>query len=82
MASVSFEGATKRFGETVAVDALTLRVDNGEFMVLVGPSGCGKTTALRLLAAGAVIVATPVVVVYVLLQRHFVRGMLTGAVKG
>jgi raffinose/stachyose/melibiose transport system permease protein len=27
-------------------------------------------------------VATPVVVVYVLLQRHFIRGMLTGAVKG
>jgi ABC-type sugar transport system ATPase subunit len=50
MASVSFEGATKRFGETVAVDALTLGVDDGEFMVLVGPSGCGKTTALRLLA--------------------------------
>jgi raffinose/stachyose/melibiose transport system permease protein len=40
------------------------------------------TSDLTLLAAGAVIVATPVVVVYVLLQRHFVRGMLTGAVKG
>jgi raffinose/stachyose/melibiose transport system permease protein len=37
---------------------------------------------LTLLAAGAVIVATPVVVVYVLLQRHFIRGMLSGAVKG
>ena len=36
---------------------------------------------LTLLAAGAVIVATPVVIVYVLLQRHFIRGMLTGAVK-
>jgi ABC-type sugar transport system ATPase subunit len=50
MASVSFEGATKRFGETVAVDAITLGIGDGEFMVLVGPSGCGKTTALRLLA--------------------------------
>jgi raffinose/stachyose/melibiose transport system permease protein len=40
------------------------------------------TSDLTLLAAGAVIVATPVVVVYVLLQRHFIRGMLTGAVKG
>ena len=37
---------------------------------------------LTLLAAGAVIVATPVVLVYVFLQRHFIRGMLTGAVKG
>ena len=37
---------------------------------------------LTLLAAGSVIVATPVVVLYVLLQRHFIRGMLSGAVKG
>ena len=37
---------------------------------------------LTLLAAGAVIVATPVVILYVFLQRHFIRGMLTGAVKG
>ncbi len=37
---------------------------------------------LTLLAAGAVIVATPVVVLYVFLQRHFIRGMLAGAVKG
>ena len=40
------------------------------------------TSDLTLLAAGAVIVATPVVIVYVVLQRHFIRGMLTGAVKG
>ena len=39
-------------------------------------------TDLTLLAAGAVIVATPVVVLYVFLQRHFIRGMLSGAVKG
>jgi raffinose/stachyose/melibiose transport system permease protein len=39
-------------------------------------------TDLTLLAAGAVIVATPVVVLYVFLQRHFIRGMLAGAVKG
>jgi len=35
-----------------------------------------------LLAAGALIVAAPVVVVYLFLQRHFIRGMLSGAVKG
>lgn len=41
-----------------------------------------NTSDLTLLAAGAVIVAAPVVVVYVFLQRHFIRGMLSGAVKG
>ena len=40
------------------------------------------TTDFSLLAAGSVIVATPVVLVYVFLQRHFIRGMLSGAVKG
>jgi raffinose/stachyose/melibiose transport system permease protein len=39
-------------------------------------------TDLTLLAAGAVIVAAPIVLVYVFLQRHFIRGMLSGAVKG
>jgi raffinose/stachyose/melibiose transport system permease protein len=41
-----------------------------------------NTTDLTLLAAGSVIVATPVVLLYVFLQRHFIRGMLSGAVKG
>jgi len=36
----------------------------------------------QLLAAGSVIVAAPVVILYVFLQRHFIRGMLSGAVKG
>ena len=40
------------------------------------------TSDFSLLAAGAVIVALPVVLVYVFLQRHFIRGMLSGAVKG
>jgi raffinose/stachyose/melibiose transport system permease protein len=39
-------------------------------------------TNLTLLAAGAVIVAMPIVLLYVFLQRHFIRGMLSGAVKG
>ena len=50
MAQVSFEKVTKTFGETVAVDDLTLEVHDGELLVLLGPSGCGKTTALRLVA--------------------------------
>jgi raffinose/stachyose/melibiose transport system permease protein len=43
----------------------------------------GRNTAdFPLLAAGSVIVAAPVVLLYVFLQRHFIRGMLAGAVKG
>jgi raffinose/stachyose/melibiose transport system permease protein len=41
-----------------------------------------NTSDLTLLAAGSVIVALPVVIVYMFLQRHFIRGMLSGAVKG
>ena len=50
MAQVSFDGVTKRFGETTAVDDLTLEIPDGELLVLLGSSGCGKTTALRLVA--------------------------------
>jgi osmoprotectant transport system ATP-binding protein len=48
--SVSYEGATKRYGnsDAIAVDHLTLEVPAGEICVLVGPSGCGKTTAMRM----------------------------------
>ena len=41
---------TKRFGDQVAVDGITLDVTDGEFFTLLGPSGCGKTTTLRMIA--------------------------------
>jgi multiple sugar transport system ATP-binding protein len=50
MASVTFEGVSKRFDDVTAVDHLDLAIHDGEFMVLLGPSGCGKTTALRMIA--------------------------------
>lgn len=43
-------GLTKKFGETVAVDHLTLQISRGEIFGLVGPDGAGKTTTLRLLS--------------------------------
>ena len=64
MADVRFVEATRVYPGTdvPAVDALSLHIADGEFMVLVGPSGSGKTTALRMLAeleevdAGAVLI--------------------------
>lgn len=57
MASVNLKNVSKRFssgstkaGEDVAVNDITLKVEDHEFLVLVGPSGCGKSTTLRLIA--------------------------------
>ncbi len=52
MAAVTFDQATRLFPgqDRPAVDALDLRVEDGELLVLVGPSGCGKSTSLRMLA--------------------------------
>jgi len=49
MAAVIARDITKKFGEVLAVNGITLSVPDGEFMVLLGPSGCGKTTFLRII---------------------------------
>ena len=48
--SVELVDVTKRFDDVIAVSALNLTVEPGEFLSLLGPSGCGKTTTLRMLA--------------------------------
>lgn len=46
---VRIEGLSKHFGDTVALDDLTLDIAQGEFVTFLGPSGCGKSTTLRIL---------------------------------
>jgi multiple sugar transport system ATP-binding protein len=50
MAEIIVEHATKKYGNFVAVDDVSLTVEDQEFVVLLGPSGCGKTTLLRAIA--------------------------------
>jgi len=47
---IRFRNVTKRFGDFVAIDDLTLDIFEQEFFALLGPSGCGKTTMMRMLA--------------------------------
>jgi multiple sugar transport system ATP-binding protein len=54
MSRLELQDVTKVFrddgSDVVAVDDLTMDIDDGEFLVLVGPSGCGKSTTLRMIA--------------------------------
>jgi len=47
---VRIENVTKKFGNFVAIDNISLNIFEREFYALLGPSGCGKTTLLRMLA--------------------------------
>jgi multiple sugar transport system ATP-binding protein len=50
MAEVRISNLSKAFGETVAVDDVTMSIPNGAFVTLLGPTGAGKTSILRLIA--------------------------------
>ncbi len=50
MASVELSNLQKTFGAFTALEQLNLKIDDGEFLVLLGPSGCGKSTTMRLVA--------------------------------
>ncbi len=47
---LSFEAVSRRYGDTLALDDVTLDVPPGKVLCLLGPSGCGKTTLLRIAA--------------------------------
>jgi len=49
MPAVETEGLTKRYGDVVALDELSLTVDDGELFGLLGPNGSGKTTTIEIL---------------------------------
>lgn len=46
-AGIEIRGLTVKYGDTVAVDDLSLTIQHGEMLVLLGPSGCGKTSTMR-----------------------------------
>jgi len=45
---IRLEGLTKRFGEKLAVDGLSLQIESGEFFCFLGPNGAGKTTTIKM----------------------------------
>lgn len=50
MVIIETSGLSRRFGDVIAVDGLTMTVESGEVLALLGPNGAGKTTTIRMLA--------------------------------
>ena len=52
MPTIELINVTKTFneGKVLAVDNITLKIDDGDYVFLLGPTGCGKTTTLRMIA--------------------------------
>jgi iron(III) transport system ATP-binding protein len=50
MSNVRLESIRKAFGQTLAVDNVSIEIESGDLFFLLGPSGCGKTTLLRMVA--------------------------------
>lgn len=46
---IEFKNVTKRYGDKLAVDNVSFRINEGEIFVLIGPSGSGKTTTLKMI---------------------------------
>jgi osmoprotectant transport system ATP-binding protein len=46
---IKFEHVTKKYGDAIAVNDLSLEIMDGEIVMLLGPSGCGKTTTLKMI---------------------------------
>jgi len=50
MASIAIRNVSKSYGELEVLHAISITIEDGEFLALVGPSGCGKSTLLRMIA--------------------------------
>ncbi len=46
----TLDGVTRRYGQVIAVDGLSLQIHSGETVALLGPNGAGKTTTLKVLS--------------------------------
>ena len=50
MANIELKNIEKSFGNNKVINNFNIKINDGEFIVLVGPSGCGKSTLLRMIS--------------------------------